>query len=152
MKKTFKLWRVAVAVLAIVSVSATVAYYRGVLQPFGIYRPTNSIMVLAPYRHAGTWVFDDAAVGLTREPFVSGIPAIIDDMVKSIPDADAGFRLLFSAQPFPGHTHQLTWLRADQGGNWYFCEQLEQEGWLCPALFRYYREAPRTFYAKAEPK
>ncbi|MBK9120333.1 MAG: hypothetical protein IPM18_12140 [Phycisphaerales bacterium] len=109
-------------------------------------------MVLAPYRHAGTWVFDDAAVGLTREPFVSGIPAIIDDMVKSIPDADAGFRLLFSAQPFPGHTHQLTWLRADQGGNWYFCEQLEQEGWLCPALFRYYREAPRTFYAKAEPK
>jgi len=29
------------------------------------------------------------------------------------------------------------------GGNWYFCPQLNMEGWLCPALFRYFGEAPK---------
>lgn len=31
----------------------------------------NSIMILQPYWHAGTWVFDDDAVGLVKEPVVS---------------------------------------------------------------------------------
>jgi hypothetical protein len=117
-----------------------------------MYRPGNALMVIAPYQYQGTWVFDDAAVGLHREPFVSGIPAMIDDMVKEIPDAAQGFRLLFSAQPFPGYTHRLTWRRADSTGNWYYCEQLDQEGWLCPGLIRYYREAPKEIYARAESK
>jgi hypothetical protein len=25
------------------------------------------------------------------------------------------------------------------------------EGWLCPALFKYFDAAPKTLYAKAEP-
>jgi hypothetical protein len=25
------------------------------------------------------------------------------------------------------------------------------EGWLCPALFKYFPEAPKKLYAKAEP-
>ena len=31
---------------------------------------SNSILVIAPYRHAGTWVFDDSRVGLQAEPLV----------------------------------------------------------------------------------
>lgn len=58
--------------------------------------PANSIMVLAPYRHAGTRVFDDARAGLVKEAFVAGIP--------EIPDADRGFRLLFAAEEFPAKT------------------------------------------------
>jgi hypothetical protein len=116
-------------------------------------RSANSLLILAPYKFAGTWVFDDPSAGLLREPFVNGIPEIIDDMVKDVPQAEAGFRLLFCAQPFPGHTHKLTWLRADvHSGNWYRCEQTGKEGWLCPALFKYYREAPKELYAKAEKK
>jgi hypothetical protein len=40
-------------------------------------------------------VFDDPAVGLKAEPFVSGIPEMIDALVQDIPQADRGFRLLF---------------------------------------------------------
>ena len=32
----------------------------------------NSIMVIMPYWHAGTWVFDDEQAGLLKEPFVAG--------------------------------------------------------------------------------
>ncbi len=45
---------------------------------------SNEIHVIAPYRHASTWVFDDPAVGLQAEPFVSGIPEMIDVLVAAI--------------------------------------------------------------------
>jgi hypothetical protein len=110
----------------------------------------NSIMVIVPYRHAGTWVFDDERVGLVQEPFVCGIPEMIDDMVREITDAEHGFRLLFSAKPFPGHTIKLDWRREEDGGNWYWSERHRSEGWLCPALFKYFDQAPAEIYAKAE--
>ena len=113
---------------------------------------SNSILIIAPYRYAGTWVFDDPSRGLRKEPFVAGIPGIIDKLVENIPDAKKGFRLLFSAQPFPRHTHTLLWKREDSGGNWYECPQLQMEGWLCPAMFKYFRDAPKTIYFKAEKK
>jgi hypothetical protein len=111
----------------------------------------NSIMVLQPYWHAGTWVFDDYDKGLDKEPFVCGIPEMIDDMVKDIPNARQGFRLLFSACPLPGHTHKLEWRREEDGGNWYYSPNLNAEGWLCPALFKYFTIAPQELYTKAEP-
>ena len=61
----------------------------------------NRIGLIVPYKYEGTWVFDDPAVGLRREPFVAGIDTMIDRLVASIPNAEAGFRLLFSASPFP---------------------------------------------------
>lgn len=113
--------------------------------------PSNSILVIAPYRHAGTWVFDDPRAGLRSEPFVAGAPEIIDKLVADVPDADKGFRLLFSAAPFPGHATKLVWLRRGGGGNWYYSEELDMEGWLCPALFKYFPRAPAEIYVKAEP-
>ena len=110
----------------------------------------NSIRVLAPYRHAGTWVFDDERVGLVREPFVSGIPEMIDDLVRDIPGAESGFRLLFAARLFPGHALRLTWRREEAGGNWYWSERHQAEGWLCPALLKYFEEPPAEIFAKAE--
>ena len=56
----------------------------------------NILMVIEPYWHEGNWVFDDKAKGLEKEPFVAGIPDMIDDLVKDIPDARRGFNLLFS--------------------------------------------------------
>ncbi len=111
---------------------------------------SNSIFILVPYRHGGTWVFDDESRNLRKEPFVIGIPGMIDKLVENVPGADKGFRLLFSAQPFPGHTHTLVWKRAEGGGNWYECPQLTAEGWLCPALRKFFLGAPRTLYFKAE--
>ena len=67
--------------------------------------------------YEGMWVFDDPAVGLSREPFVAGIDTMIDRLVASIPGAERGFRLVFSARPFPGHTLKLEWRREESGGN-----------------------------------
>jgi hypothetical protein len=112
---------------------------------------SNQIYVISPYRHASTWVFDDPAVSLKAEPFVSGIPEMIDALVKSIPDADRGFRLLFSAAPFPGYQVELTRMRPEYGGIWYRWDIKNIDGWLCPALFKYFPEAPPKLYARAEP-
>ena len=110
----------------------------------------NAIHVIVPYRHASTWVFDDPRVGLSREPFVSGIPEMIDVMVADIPNAETGFRLLFSSAPFPGYQVELEKVRAEYEGTWYQWTDNNAEGWLCPALFLYYSEAPALLYAKAE--
>ena len=110
----------------------------------------NSIRIIAPYKYEGMWVVDDPAVNLVREPFVAGADQIIDRLVVSIPGAEQGFRLLFSATPFPGHNAKLEWRREELGGNWYYCPQFDMEGWLCPALFKYFEEAPKELYALAE--
>ena len=111
----------------------------------------NSILTIAPYRFAGTWVFDDAAVGLDREPFVAGADHVIDLMTADIPDAHDGFRLTFSDQPFPGYQAHLTIIRPESGGTWYAWPEREVEGWLCPALFKYFPVAPQNIYAQAAP-
>ena len=114
---------------------------------------SNQINVIAPYwlDSARTWVFDDDRVGLFQEPFVSGIPEMIDNEVRDIPNARAGFRLRFSVEPFPGFQRKLTWTREEMGGQWYAADEPPMEGWLCPALLRYFDRAPAALYVKAEP-
>lgn len=111
---------------------------------------SNSILVISPYRYQQTWVFDDEQAGLEKEPFVSGAPEIIDVLVRDIPNVDKGFRLLFSAAPFPGYQAELSWIKEEYGGNWYCWEQKNMEGWLCPALFKYFQKSPNKIYCKAE--
>ncbi len=108
----------------------------------------NEINIIKPYKYMGMWVFDDPKVGLVQEPFVSGADEIIDVMVKDIPNAEDGFVLIFSANPFPGCQGEFEWRREDMGGNWYYFSLLEKEGWLCPALFRYFEKAPKKLYAQ----
>ncbi|WP_036480150.1 DUF6717 family protein [Myxosarcina sp. GI1] len=112
----------------------------------------NSLMVIFPYRLHDTWVFDDSAVGLQQEPFVNGIPEIIDLLVenKNIANAEQGFKLIFSQTPFPGCDLELDWRSEEYGGNWYYCQQYDREGWLCPALFKYFDRAPQKIYCQAE--
>jgi hypothetical protein len=112
----------------------------------------NSLFVIAPYKYEGMWVFDDPSVGLSKEPFIAGIDTMIDKVVASIPDADKGFRAIFSATPFPGADFKLEWRREESGGNWYYSDQFKMEGWLCPALLKYFPSAPREIYVKVEPK
>lgn len=110
----------------------------------------NSINVIKPYYYQGTWVFDDESRGLDKEAFVAGIPEMIGDLTRYIPNAWRGFRLLFSATPFPGYQKELTWVREEEGGNWYKLSDKPAEGWLCPALFKYFDTAPPRIYVKAE--
>lgn len=112
----------------------------------------NAIRVIHPYKSDGLWVFDDPRAGLTREPFVGGADKIIDRMVADIPGAAGGVTILFSDSPFPGYQHDLEWRREEFGGNWYFSDRFGLEGWLCPAMFRYFDVAPERIYAQVMPK
>ena len=112
----------------------------------------NSLTVIAPYKYLGMWVFDDPRVGLVQEPFVGGADEIIDRWTANIPDAQSGFVLVFSEVPFPGHSLHLVWRRAELGGNTYYSPELDMEGWLCPALFRYFAEQPKELFAKCKAR
>jgi hypothetical protein len=64
---------------------------------------SNSIQVLMPYFHNGLWVFDDPTTGLVREPFVAGVPDLLEALLAHHNiDGRNGFNLLFSVTPFPG--------------------------------------------------
>ena len=115
-------------------------------------RDVNALLVIAPYKYEGAWVFDDPAVGLSREPFIAGIDTMIDKAVADIPNAEKGFRAIFSASPFPGANWKLEWRREESGGNWYYSDRFKMEGWLWPALLKYFPTAPREIYVNIEPK
>ena len=112
----------------------------------------NSLFAIAPYKFEDFWVFDDPSVGLLKEPFVSGADRIIDILTEHLPDAASGFKLIFSPQPFPGYTACFTWNRPEHGGNWYTWAERGIEGWLCPALFKYFEAAPEAIYVQVSPR
>ncbi|MGD9634783.1 MAG: DUF6717 family protein [Pirellulales bacterium] len=130
---------------------AAVAWFSGAVRLQSLRPPQNAILVIAPYRYNGTWVFDDERFGLVREPFVAGVPEMIDHLVAGIPDADKGFRLTFSSRKFPGYQERLDWVRGDLDGNYYKLDDPPMEGWICPAMFKYYEKPPAELYVKAEP-
>ena len=95
-------------------------------------------------------MFDDPYRGFIREPFIMGFPEMIDELVKDIPDAQKGFRLLFSAAAFEGYTTKLVWRGKEEGGHWYYLEEYDFEGWISPVLFKYFDRAPQEIYVKVE--
>lgn len=115
-------------------------------------------LTLYPYLiDRSCWVFDDERTGLTEEAFVLGASEMITAIVqtKAIPDAERGFALTFSGQPFQGHDVRLVWQRPDPSGsgNWYSGEVVGRpmECWLCPALLLYFQTPPREIFVRAEP-
>ena len=112
----------------------------------------NAINVIAPYHHLGMWVFDDPRVGLTAEPFVGGADTMIDQVTADIPNARSGFVMVFSGTQFPGHQFELRWRREERGGNVYYSPALDTEGWLCPALMRYFDDTPSEIYVQVKAK
>jgi len=91
-------------------------------------------------------------VDLVREPFVFGADMILDWLTEKIPNAERGFLLYFAPGPFPGAQLKLDWIREECEGNWYKLEDPPMEGWLCPALLKYFDEPPMQIYVKAEAK
>lgn len=110
----------------------------------------NAVNVIYPYFHGCTWVFDDEEHGLVKEPFVAGADVLITlaTKLKGLKKAEDGFKLTFSAGEFPGYDLKFDWVRMGQGGNYYKCDQLGgREGWLCPALFKYFpADAPKNIF------
>lgn len=108
----------------------------------------NAIMQIEAYRLHGGWSFDDAAVGLIAEPFVSGIPEMIDILAEQV-EAEEKILLTFAPNPFPGSMLRLDRTGKEFGGNWYRWEARKMDGWLCPALLKYFETAPETIHISA---
>ena len=112
----------------------------------------NAINVIAPYKHFSMWVFDDPNVGLRQEPFVGGADTSIDRMVASIPYAEDGFVMVFSGTEFPGYQQRLELVGPQGSGNRYRSRELAMDGWLCPALLRYFEEPPEELFVQVQAK
>ena len=105
-----------------------------------------------PFDHHGMLVFDDASVGLDKEPFVQGTPEILYSLCElvGIQNPRAGFSLKFSSDKFDGFQAVALKVALEAGGCRYKIGNLE--GWLCPMLYRYYVvEAPEKIYFKVAP-
>ena len=118
----------------------------------------NQIMIIEPYWKYGTWCFTDDSVGLKDEPFVAGIPELINAGIKqtdlNLRKCEKGFRIIFSKDEFPEYTIRLELLEDDTitSGGWYksIINGTGYTGWLCPALFKYFEDLPQEIYAKFE--
>jgi len=110
----------------------------------------NSLNIIEPYRWYNTWMFDSQEHKLVKEPFLLSAGAMLDILTKDIPNAHDGFKLWFSASPFPGYQRVLQWVETSMGGNWYQFEDTMETGWLCPSLYHYFDEAPAKIYLMAE--
>ena len=73
----------------------------------------NSIMVIHPYLHKGTWVFDDEDKGLAREPFIAGIDTMLSNIVDMKGLDKNGFSVLFSGLL---DVSECPWLFKGSGG------------------------------------
>lgn len=108
----------------------------------------NQINVIKPYLFEGVWVFDDPAKELDKEALIGGMPEIIELACAklSIPNPEKGFTAIFSKDPFPGAVIKLSWVREEMGGNVYGWAEYGMEGWLCPALLKYFDNPPQNIY------
>jgi len=113
----------------------------------------NSIMKIWAYKHKGQWVFDDDDRGLVKEPFVAGADTLLDILSKG----KNAVNLIFSGDDFP--KANLVINRTSEsagsfgGGTDYVFESpgITLPVWLCPALFKFFKEAPETIYVYASP-
>ena len=123
----------------------------------------NQLLVIYPYPttsfflpgYSG-WAFDDERTGLVGEPFVHGMPKIIDTLLKIQNMERKKFRLSFSIDFFPEYHLKLQLMKTDVfAGNYYKVIEgpefmLRMKGWLCPATLLYYEQYPEFLYLKAE--
>lgn len=104
----------------------------------------NSIFSIDVYKEGVMWAFDDARVGLKKEPFVAGADTLIDKLAGK----KKKITLIFSDKPFPSATLQVerTSKPGKIVGTDYYCNQLDHTLWLCPALNLYYPKSPKRLY------
>lgn len=106
----------------------------------------NQINVIYPYKTKGGWSFDDAEVGLKGEPFVAGIPEIINSIVGR----RRKFVAYISKAKIPNFTGHLRRDKNSEEAGWYLLQGTKMRGWLCPATLKYFKGYPDSIYFRIE--
>lgn len=99
-----------------------------------------------------TWVYSDDVHDVVDEPFVMGVPEMIDKLRQAEGIAlhpRPPFKLLFSLEDFPD-AHHLELGTEDSGGVWVKSHAFEMAGWCCAHIHDYFKPLPRHLHAKAE--
>lgn len=110
----------------------------------------NALMSIKIYRYCDTWAFTDLNRDLKDEPFVCGMPEIIDYFIENFSDpAKETHRIIFAAQNFPYSHGKLIKGEMELGGAWYSYKN-SMKGWLCPATLKFFKEHPDELYLKFE--
>ena len=76
---------------------------------------------------------------------VLGIDSMLDYWNNKL-IANNKLKVIFSNNTFPKYNFHLKWLREESGGNWYYSKDIKEEGWLCPALYKYFEIAPKEIF------
>lgn len=110
----------------------------------------NRINIIKPYRYLDMWVFNDESRGIVQEPFINGADSILDIWAKNLSSTSTvnSFLILFSEKPFPDYQYEISWIREEFEGNWYKFAELNMDGWLCPALFKYFNKTPSEIFIR----
>lgn len=126
-------------------------------QKFSEPKSNNSITSILVYKHTwpGTnqeigirtgffnWVFDDPKVGLDKEAFVAGADSLLD----IISQGKDQVLVNFSSKEFPGYKLKLDYVSGNKTeGAHYYCKELNQPLWLCPAHGLYFSKSPKNIY------
>jgi len=105
------------------------------------------------------WVFDDAEMNLSQEPFVAGMDEVIDLITKDIPNATDGVFIHFrdgvgsDEFPFIVLTQATSNIHPKPGqSNYYFSEDLDKKVWLCPNMYKYAETTPQIICVWATDK
>lgn len=131
--------------------------FKTTLRKLRPHKIDNAIYTMRVYRDHGSWVFDNPAVGLYKEPFVAGADEIFDAIVKErgVLDPDKSrVDIVFSDQQFPSWQLMAEHQGNSMGGDDYSViatdyETLEDHDfWLCPALLKYYSDPPERIYMR----
>lgn len=122
---------------------------------------SNSLFTLEIYRHAGTWCFTDPERDLLHEPFVLGIPDMINTIIKDKYHTleNTKYRVTFAATAFPKTKFYLLQHSDEAQGYWYSLQKVgelvessdkAEKGWLCPATLKFFSAFPSEIYVDIE--
>ena len=105
------------------------------------------VFTIKPYRQLNTWMFDDEMKNIHQEPFVLGIPEMLDNVLKSKSIKATQFSMQFSENEINKADLVLELDYEVSDGAWYKIKNNPHvKGWLCPVIHKYFDEIPEKIF------
>jgi|694.fasta_scaffold154431_2 hypothetical protein len=106
-------------------------------------------MRLTLYKDRGVWMFDDAAHGIEREPFVDGSTELIDFILEEFGFPTKGQPVVVEFGLKRTHPDMVEIRKVeDTGDDWAIYQYKDCQGALCPVTLVYLGSHPDRFYAR----